>query len=178
MFKFRRGLSPHQTALAMVGAKAGQTVYIVSDGTSGLAGEVARVTGLNGRTVASGLDGAAGPALEAAAADAGALVEVVPPFQATLTATDGLCDIVVLEDVLARVANPDVLAGEAHRILRPGGRAVIVVGRAARGWFAGRGADALAADGTAARASLERAGFRATRILGASDGVAYVEGVK
>ena len=69
---FRPGASPHQTALAMVGAKAGSAVVIIGAEDPAFSAEVALVTGLNGRTLIVVAAADAEPRVEAAATNAGA----------------------------------------------------------------------------------------------------------
>src|SRR5687767_4696563 len=51
MGPFRKGASPHQTAIAMIGAKSGSRVLVVGAGDAAVAGEVALVAGLNGHVL-------------------------------------------------------------------------------------------------------------------------------
>ena len=80
---FRPGPPPYRTALAMIGARAGQRVLVVGAGDGTLAAALALVTGLNGQTFVTDQSPGARVGVEAAASAAGALVEFV-------TAADGL----------------------------------------------------------------------------------------
>ncbi len=129
MFNFlRRRLPPYQTPLAMVGAKPGDRVVFFGTRDPGLVAEVALVTGLNGETSVVA-DPKASPAIEAAAAAAGSLVEFVsdPPGLARNFAP---ADVAIWEVNLADVP-PDVRRGRVasmYDALRPGGRVLIFDG--------------------------------------------------
>src|SRR5580765_1725101 len=97
----RPGPPPHQTALAMIGAKAGQHVLIVGAADSGLAAAVAGVTGLNGRTLVIDPLPDAQRSIEAAAADAGTLVDFEQRSLSNLSAEPGAFDLVVLSQSLS-----------------------------------------------------------------------------
>jgi ubiquinone/menaquinone biosynthesis C-methylase UbiE len=172
---FKRGLPPHQTALAMIGARAGERVLFAGAAAADLAAEVALVTGLNGRTLVVDPAEGARERVERAAAEAGALVDFEAAPATAPPVDDDSVDIVVLAiEPGGSVADVDrTVAGAALRVLRPGGR--IVVRRPAKraGLFAARAApDASVTD------ALSRAGAVAVRHLADADGVAYFEARK
>jgi hypothetical protein len=173
----RPGPSPYQTALAMIGAKTGQQVLFLGAADGRLAAEVARVTGLNGRTLVVDRDPGAARTVESAAGNAGALVE----FQTTppTASTTGFDIVVVHQSLNAAGAKPDQLVADATHLLREGGRIVVIEGAPAPGVFGKLRRPAtptVSADQI--RALLAAAGLRAARVLAESDGVAYVEGSK
>jgi ubiquinone/menaquinone biosynthesis C-methylase UbiE len=148
----------------------------------GRLGAVARKVGLSGRAVAIVPDNASAARAEKGASDEGALVEVeiAPPTSLPLNAD--AFDIVVIDDtdgLLGAMHDADRIAtiGEARRILRPGGRA-LVIGSAPRG---GLGALLTRAPSTRSVDSapvLEANGFRAVRLLAEREGLVFVEGIK
>jgi SAM-dependent methyltransferase len=161
----------------MVGAKAGQQVLFLGARDARLPAEVARVTGLNGRTVVVDSDPGAERAVQSAAASAGALVE----FQTDpAPAPGGAYDIVVVHQSLTTArTSPDQLIASAAQLLREGGRVVVIEGAPTAGVFARLrkpAAPAIASDQI--RQLLTSAGLRAARVLAESDGVTYVEGSK
>jgi ubiquinone/menaquinone biosynthesis C-methylase UbiE len=177
---FRSGPSPFQTALAMVGAKPGQLVFVVGAGSGQLAAEIALVTGLNGRTVVVSREPGAERIVEAAAARAGALVEFDASDLGALAVADDSADIVVLQRQLgATTIDRATLAREAVRVLRPGGRVIVIEGvePGARQGF-GKRPPAPAIDAPAVQQLLADTGLRATRVLAETEGTVYVEGVK
>jgi hypothetical protein len=176
---FRPGTSPHQTALAMIGAKAGDRVLFVGRVDAPLAAEVARITGLNGQTMVScrATDRAG---IDRAAAEAGALIDPVEipapdtsPVPHGVTASD---IVVAVGDLGATPLDARLeLAQDALRALRPGGRLVVIDGEK-RGLFAGRRAPAMPAD--AVVPLLTSVGALAARALGVEDGITYYEARK
>jgi ubiquinone/menaquinone biosynthesis C-methylase UbiE len=179
MTLFRKGLSPHQTALAMIGAKAGGAVLVVGAGDLGLAGEVALVTGLNGRTLVADPDPAAAARVETAAGQAGALIEFLRAPLAMLPLDADVFDIVVLPGLAAQApADRAAVVAEACRVTRPGGRLVIVASERRPGVFGAIAPRTPTLDAATAAALLTGAGARAARHLASQNGVAYYEGRK
>jgi ubiquinone/menaquinone biosynthesis C-methylase UbiE len=176
---FRKGLSRHHTAIAMIGSKPGDQVLVVGGSDPELAAEVGLVTGLNGTTTVCDPDAAARERVEAAAREAGSLVELTDARPTSLPVADGSQDVVVIMNAAEPVsrADPSTVLEHAMRALRPGGRVIVVDGAPAAGLFrAARGPARLAPD--AVLAQLERAGTKARRQLADVDGVAYYEARK
>ena len=175
---FRPAASPHQTALAMIGAKPGSTVIVVGASEPALAAEVALVTGLNGRTLVVVPDRANQPAIDAAAANAGALIDVETAPATALPGADGTFDIAVLLD-LGHAADRDRIIREAARVVRPSGRIVVIDGRKASGirkLLGGGGPAGAGSEDIVAR--LATAGLRGARLLGSAEGISYFEGTR
>lgn len=170
---FRPGPPPHQTALAMIGAKPGQQVAILGAGDGSLAAAVAGITGLNGRTVVTDPAPDAEARIAAAAAKAGTLVDFVP---------SGLApgfDVVVVQRFLSPPNVPAQVLQAAAGLVRPGGRVVVIEGGMTAGWLGlGRRAIAPAIAGETIRDLLSAAGLRAARVLAHSEGTTYVEASK
>lgn len=176
---FRRGPPPHQTALAMIGAKAGSAVVVIGASDPARTAEVALVTGLNGRTLVVVPSADAQPLVEAAAANAGALIDVETADLASLPAPDGAFDIAVIE-LANDPTNLDRVIREAARVVRPGGRVVVIKGRKVSGL---RKLLSAAPSGTNTTMDdivrlLSETGLRGTRLLGGADGIQYFEGTK
>jgi SAM-dependent methyltransferase len=175
---FKKGLSPHQTALAMVGAKAGSSVLVMGATDLSLAGEVAIVAGLNGRTLVVDPDPATEKGVEAASGRAGALMEFQRAPLAMLPLDADAFDVVVLPGLAGQApADCAPVIAEAFRVTRPGGRLVIVA-REKRGGVFGVLRSAPTLDADVALALLTNAGARAARRLATQSGVAYYEGRK
>jgi ubiquinone/menaquinone biosynthesis C-methylase UbiE len=176
---FREGPSPFQMPLAMIGVKAGDRVLVLGAQDGALAAEVARVTGLNGRTLVVDPDSDAAARLEARAADAGSLVEFERAPLAMLPLDAGSFDIVVMNSPLGEVphGHRTIMFGEARRVLRSGGRVVSFERGPRPGLFGLIPRSAPPVLGREAMiALLEQTGFRAVRLLADRDGVAYYEG--
>jgi hypothetical protein len=177
---FRSGPPPHQTALAMVGAKAGSTVIFIGARDPALAAEIALVTGLNGRTLVVDPSGEKRSRIEAAAASAGALVDIETAPLTSLPLADGASDIAVITDLGDASFGRDQIVREAARVVRSGGRVIVIQGKKTAGlrklWAGAGGGDVIAADEILAL--LGAAGLRATRLLGSAEGTTYFEGTK
>lgn len=170
-------------AVSIAGIKMGNRLLVAGCADPHLVARLAVKTGLTGRALA--VD-ARPPLVERVAALApkeGALVETaVAPWQA-LPAADGSFDVAVVHDVFAALAAPEraACAAELHRILRPGGRCLVIDRTRASG-LAGilpRGGAApgyRAAGG--ARGVLAAAPFRAVRILAERDGLEFTEAAR
>ncbi len=170
---FRKGLSPYQTPLAMVGVKSGDQVVVVGAADVELAAQLALVTGLNGQTMVVDRDGER-TRVDAAAAEAGALVEFSGGLLTALPLDADSTDVVVMALGLATLTADDRARGlhEVMRVLRPGGRAIVIEGIKP----AGGERPALAADEVLAL--LSAAGGRAVRTLATAAGRTYFEARK
>jgi SAM-dependent methyltransferase len=176
---FRSGLPPHHTALAMIGAKPAMNILVIGAADLTLAGEVALVTGLNGRTVVAAVDEGARSAVQAAEANAGALVDFETMTGGRLPFDSDTFDIVVLQQELS--ARPDaqtLTTAEATRVVRAGGRIVAIEGERQSGGFALWRRATPHMSGEEIVSLLSAAGVAAVRVLAESEGVVYVEGRK
>lgn len=176
---FRSGLSPHHTALAMIGAKPAMNILVIGAADPALAGEVALVTGLNGRTVVAAVDEGARSRIQAAEANAGAIVDFEPCPSGTVPFESGTFDVVVVQQELS--ARPDAqrsTIAEAARVARVGGRVVAIEGEQQKGGFAMWRKAASHMAGEEIVSLMSTAGLIAVRVLGESEGVVYVEGRK
>jgi ubiquinone/menaquinone biosynthesis C-methylase UbiE len=176
VFGLKKSESSHATALAMVGAKAGQSVVVLgADGP--LAAAIGLVTGLNGRTVV--VDGAEGAAarVQAAADNAGALLEFVSAAPAATTFDAATFDVAVVRTGLAaRGADERTrIMIEAFRVTREGGRVVVIEGAKRASLFGGR---EPRLDSDQIQMLLAAAGGRAVRELADAENVLYVESRK
>jgi ubiquinone/menaquinone biosynthesis C-methylase UbiE len=177
---FRTGPSPHQTALAMIGAKPGSTVLVVGATEPELTAEVALVTGLNGRTIVAVPSADAKLRIESAAANAGALVEVEIAPATALPAGDATADVAVITGLGDVSGSRDQMLREATRTVRPGGRVIVIEGKKSAGiltmWSRGSARPAVATGEITSL--LSAAGLRGARLLGSAEGISYFEGTK
>jgi SAM-dependent methyltransferase len=174
---FRKGLSPHHTAIAMVGPKSGDRIVVVGAIDPELAAAIALVTGLNGSTTVCDPDPAARERVEAAAARAGALVEFRDAPGPSIPVESASYDVVVLHAAAPPGETDRLSLDEPLRAVRPGGRLIIIDGVRATGLFKSRNAPPRRPKDDVLKA-LEQAGTRARRQLADVDGVAYYEARK
>jgi ubiquinone/menaquinone biosynthesis C-methylase UbiE len=183
---FLKRSDPYVLVVNMTAVKLGDRLLQVGCAHGGRLGAVAAKVGLSGRAVLVAPDEASAARGRKGAAEAGVLVEVevAPPMQLPLTSDE--FDLAVVDDtagVLGTMSAEDRVASirELARVLRPGGRAMIV-GAGARGGLGAlltrtQSAPPFVASGDAVRA-LEADGFRSVRTLAEREGLVFVEGVK
>jgi ubiquinone/menaquinone biosynthesis C-methylase UbiE len=162
LVKRLRGQNGHAELIAqMVGTRLGDRVLVIGGGDGRLVAAVGAPTGLTGRVTAVEADAALANRVELAATADGVLVEVETAGFDRLPFEDAAFDVVVLP----MPATSDTLAAalaDAWRVVRTGGRAMVVAA-------AGMPAPAAVID------TLGHAGFRAARLLGERDGLAFYE---
>jgi len=141
---------------------------------------VALVTGLNGSTTVIDDHADARERVEAAAREAGALVEFVPGPLGTLPVESNSLDAVILH---ARLGSMEAGArtgpmSEAARVLRPGGRIIVIEGARSGGLLRALQEKPPRLGTEEVLRLLEHAGMTARRQLADVDGVAFCEGRK
>jgi hypothetical protein len=165
--------------MAMIGAKPGDRVLFVGRPDPPLTGEVARVTGLNGQTLA-GIKSEDRSRIEAAAGEAGALVDVVEiPETERSPVPHGMTEIdviVLIADLAAMPMDARLEATtDAIKALRPGGRLIVIDGHK-KTLLGSRKTPSMPAD--AVVPMLTSVGAQAARALGVADGFTYYEARK
>lgn len=183
---FLKRQDPYLLVTSMTGVKLGDRLLQVGCAHGGRLGAVAAKVGLSGRAVAIAPDEAAAERARKGAAAAGVLVEVEVAPATRLPLEADQFDLAVVDDtggLLGTMRPDDRVASirELARVLRPGGR-VMVVGAAARGGLGAlfartAGGPPFAASGDALEA-LEADGFKSVRLLAEREGLVFVEGVK
>jgi len=182
MNPFQRRDNPHTLVVGMTGVKMGDRFVQIGCAHGGRLGAVAGKVGLSGRAVAVVPDEAAAAGALKGGAGAGALVEVETAPPTRLPTEDGAFDVAVVDDTGALVGamrdeDRARAFAEILRVLRPGGRAIVIGATPATGIGAllGRGPAAPPFD---AMPALTSAGFRSVRALAEREGLIFVEGIK
>jgi SAM-dependent methyltransferase len=113
-------------AMAATAPAAGETCVDVGSGTGTETRRLAVAVGPQGRAI--GVEPNPGMREEAVrrAADAGVSAEFVDGEAAALPFPDGTVDLVRIERVLQHLADPEAAVRDIARVLRPGGRAVLL----------------------------------------------------
>src|SRR5260221_5064852 len=128
---FTRRSAPHLLAVSMTGVKMGDRVAFVGCANGGRVAAVASKVGLSGRAVAIVPDGRAAELARKGAEQLGVLVEIEVASPAELPIEDGAIDLAVVDDTgeqlgLMRAEQRVASVCELARILRPGGRVILV----------------------------------------------------
>jgi ubiquinone/menaquinone biosynthesis C-methylase UbiE len=175
----KRSAPTDSLAVSMSGAKLGDRLLVVGCSDPALIASLGSKAGLTGRACA--VDAVPERVAEAARITEreGTLVETATAPGWTLPFDPDSFDLVVVRDV-----PPDdrtAAVPEARRVLRPGGRCMIIDTTARSGLgalLARRSNEGPYGDPESARRALEDAGFVAPRLLAERDGLLFVEGVK
>lgn len=168
-------------AVTMAGVKLGDRLLVMGSADTALIAALAGKVGLTGRACV--LD-----AVESATTSAARLIEKEGALVETYTAPWTMLpfdphtfDVVVMRNVLNSIDADARLrsVADVFRILRPGGRAVVIEGmRGALGGLIREKVDPQYERSGGAVHVLDAAGFRAVRTLAHRDGQVFVEGVK
>jgi ubiquinone/menaquinone biosynthesis C-methylase UbiE len=182
MKPFRRGAEAHALAVGMSGVKLGEQFAQIGCGNGARLAAIAKRVGLSGRAIAIVGDEAAAARVRKGAAHAGVLVEVEIAPSTRLPVGDGMVDLVIIDDTIgtfasAPPADRHETAREAWRILRPGGR-VLVISASMRSGILARLTGTSAGAPLDAMPILGAGGFRSTRVLAEREGLVFVEGIK
>lgn len=179
---FRRGADPHPLVVGMTGVKLGDRLAQIGCADGGRLAAVAAKVGLSGRAIAIVPDAQSASRVAKGAADAGVLVEVHTAPPTRLPVEDAGFDVTMIDEtggLLRTMGDADRLVAmrEVLRILRPGGRVMVIAAGAPRGIGAWVGRPAAAAPFDPAP-GLQAAGFVAVRALAEREGLLFVEGTK
>jgi SAM-dependent methyltransferase len=167
--------------VAMSGAKLADRLLVIGCGDPGLIAKLALKVGLTGRACAVD-DSPARMANAARIAEReGALVESAEAPGLNVPFESEAFDLVVVRNTAPSQSERRArCAAEALRLLRPGGRCLIVEGSSRSGIAGLLQRDSSASGSTSEEAgrSLTAAGFAAVRTLAERGGMTFVEGVK
>ena len=178
-----RKSSGESLAVSMAGIKLGDRLLVVGCADPILIARLAVKTGLTGRAYAVDERDALVAAAAEVAAREGALIETATASWTTLPLDGDGFDVVVVRDVLPHLT-PDRRSGcvaEIQRVLRPGGRCLVVdeggrTGVAALIHGASTPPDYVAHGGAVPIFTAQ--GFKAARMLAEREGLVFAEAVK
>ena len=187
MFLRRSGPGRDPLPVAMSGVRSGERILQIGAGEPRIAGPLAAKVGINGHAAGVVRDEPAAKRMVRSAEQAAALVEVHVAEYAALPFEPESFDVVVVHNTDAFIADlPDdaraAAIREVHRVLRAGGRVVVIEAGTPTGIGAlvkrGPKPDERyeAAGGTVA--ALKAGGFRAARLLADREGYRFIEGLK
>jgi ubiquinone/menaquinone biosynthesis C-methylase UbiE len=181
LIPLKRRDNPHALFVGMLDVRLGDRVAQIGCAHGGRLASVAGKVGLSGRAVAVVPDEASAERARKGAQQAGVLVEIETGTPTSLPLEDAGFDLAVIDDTggLLSTATPETRAAtlkEILRILRPGGRVMVVA-------TAGRGGLAALFGSQQTRSVdpepwLESDGFRGVRRLAERDHLIFVEGLK
>jgi len=167
--------------ISMCGVHMGERLLQIGIDDPLLIGALAAKVGLSGHAAIAVIDDRAAEKARTAAESAGVLVDVQVTVLDSLPFPKDGFDAVVLHALTDGVPPLDGTTGlailrEAHRVLRVGGRAMILEkGQSRKTWFRSQPPQPQRSTTTTA---LGAAGFRAARLLADRDGVNFTEGLK
>jgi SAM-dependent methyltransferase len=169
----------------MTGVKMGDRVAFLGAPDPARSAAIAAKVGLSGRAIAVVSDAGGAARVERAAADAGVLIETAVSPVTGLPFGGGDFDLTVIDDTGALVeqssdADRTALAREASRILRPGGRVIVIGGGEPAGvsrLLSKMPASPLVVSG-AINNLLGANGFSIVRTLAEREGLVFIEGLK
>jgi ArsR family transcriptional regulator len=178
----RRRDNPYMLVMGMTGVKMGDRLAHVGCAHGGRLAAVAGEVGLSGRAVAIVPDEASAARARKGAEQAGVLVELEIARPTKLPLEDSSFDLAILDDtggLLASMPVDDRVAAirEGRRILRPGGR-LMVIGAAARGGLAALFTRTQSGPPFDPTPLLAADGFRSVRTLAERDGLVFVEALR
>jgi SAM-dependent methyltransferase len=156
--------SRYDLPVTIIGVRMGIRLLVLGSREPALTAALARVTGLSGGAMAHASDAAGAERLQAAADEAGVLLDVTHGPPVPLPMGDGSLDLVVVEAIGGL---PDADFHEIRRVLRPGGRVVAMSRSKVPG-----------APSAQALQQAVGAVFKAARILADHNGWAFVEALK
>lgn len=173
-----RGRERPETALAMVGAKSSDDVLFLGANRLDIASATGEITKLNGRTIVVDPDTSARSRIDAAARQAGGLVDFLQAPLESIPLDASTFHIIIAAPLPDWSAGGDQRLHEARRLLRPGGRVILMFGEPRKGLLGGAKTAAPQPPADDVTTHLLRAGFAGARRLAESEGVTYYEARK
>lgn len=170
-------------AVSMAGVKLGDRLLVIGCSDPMLIAQLGAKTGLTGRTAAVDERDTVVVAAADVATREGVLLETFTAPLNALPLENDAFDVVIVRDVFPHVdaTTRAMCLGEIGRVLRGGGRCLVIDGTAKKGFLPGVRSDSVAGDYTAAGGPsgvLTAQGFKAARVLAEREGLLFAEAVK
>lgn len=183
MFNFFKRSTLDPLSVTMVGVKLADRVLVIGCRDPRLIAALAIKAGLTGRTCAVDRSAPTVQQAERTTLAEGALVEFTVLDGPTLPFDAASFDIVVLRDVLRTgdAGERQIAGAEASRVLRPGGRCMVidtVGGSGGLGGLLGRSAPPDPGAASEITEAFKGIGYVAVRTLAERNGLLFIEAVK
>jgi len=180
MFLRQSTVGREPLAIAMSGVRMGERLLQIGIDTPAVTGLLAAKPGLSGESSIVVADEPTAARARRAVADTSANVDIRVQALSSLPFADASFDLIVINDrggetLTAPAAT--VLLADCRRVLRSGGRLVVIGKGSASGLAALLHSRKEPTGPEASEQALQRAGFRAVRMLGDRDGYRFVEGL-
>jgi ubiquinone/menaquinone biosynthesis C-methylase UbiE len=180
---FLRKSSLERLPVSMTGVRMGERALQLGIEDPSLVGAIAAKVGLSGHAAVAARTEEEAARARSAADRAGALIDLQVSSFTTLPFDEGSFDLVVVHAAagihaeFGEQALPAILQ-EGRRVLRPGGRLVVIEGGAGSGMLRKARPKALLTDASALVGAISSGGFRAARLLAEHEGYRFTEGLK
>jgi SAM-dependent methyltransferase len=183
MFWLKKAAPAEPLAVSMAGVKLGDRLLVIGCTDGSLIADLAVKTGLTGRACAVDEDAGRTARAASTAEREGALIESFTGLWTELRFESAAFDLVVVRDVLGSLDMHRRLAALAEilRVMRPGGRCIVMEGGGRgglRALFSRQPANAEYTSSGGAVGAMTSAGFLGVRTLAERGGMTFVEGVK
>jgi SAM-dependent methyltransferase len=180
MMRWFRKPAGDPLAVSMSGIKLGDRLLVVGAADTALIAALAVKVGLTGRAcVVAGSEGERARTATVVEAE-GALIETFAAPASSLPFDPASFDVVVMRSLMASMESAERTraAAEVLRVLRPGGRCLVIDGGPRAGLSALLGGGGGGTAGDSEVGAMTAAGFRGVRKLAEREGLSFVEGVK
>ena len=177
--KWFRKSSVEPLPVAMSGLKLGDRLLVIGCSDPVLIAALAGKVGLTGRACAVDASQEKANQARVIAEREGALIESAAAPGWVVPFAEGDFDVAVIRGAFAETGQAaGTSISEARRVLRPGGRCVVMAGEGRRGLSSLVSGGTPSADDQTIGRALTAAGFFAVRTLAQREGLTFVEGVK
>jgi len=175
---FLRKSSLERLPVAMTGVRMGERALQMGIDDPSLVGAIAAKVGLSGHAAIVVRDERDAAKARSAAEKAAALADVQVWAGSTLPFENDSFDVLVLHAGAGVPPDNSTALREGHRVLRAGGRLVIVEGGTRQGALAFLRSKPQLPDAAAVVRGMSEVGFRAARLLAEHEGYRFSEGLK